>query len=65
MTTLYNFLLELQSFWDISEDDLEKAKTSNITNTNNTTFYNIIKEYQSGYYDNDAPILVQRVLALL
>jgi len=63
--SIYNLLMELQTWFGPSQDIMDRAKESKITTKNNTRFKELVSGWTSGMYDEDPQLLFNRVCQLL
>jgi len=63
--TIHDMLSEMQTWVTISDEKLEEAKQSKLNNKNNTQLNELVNAWNSGSYDEDPELMVQKILNLL
>jgi hypothetical protein len=63
--TIKDFLSELQSYIEISDETMELASNSDINSKNNDDLSYLLNGWSRGDYDEDPLLLVQELKSLL
>ena len=65
--SIYVMVIELiENNWvTISPADVARAKASRITDKNNAEFRTLVKDWETGVYDEDPETLASKILSLL
>jgi hypothetical protein len=62
---IYQMLTELQTWFSPSQELLDKAEQSKITTKNNATFKRLVKDWETGMYDEDPDLIYNEITFLL
>jgi hypothetical protein len=62
---IYQMLTELQTWFNPSQELLDKAKQSKITTKNNVTFKRLVNGWEEGMFDEDPDLIYDEITFLL
>jgi hypothetical protein len=62
---IYDLLTELGTWFSLSKELLDKAKSSKITSENNTQFKQLVDGWSEGLYDEDPGLVMNEIESLL
>lgn len=62
---IYQMLLELKTWFNPSQELLDKAKNSNITTKNNKKFKQLVEGWMEGMFDEDPRLMYDEITFLL
>ena len=65
MTTIHNMLTELQTWFNPTQELLNKAKQSKITTKNNKQFKQLVDGWMEGMFDEDPRLLYDEICFML
>jgi len=65
MTTILEFMNEMETWHSFSNEEVDCAEISDINNHNNTTFQLLLSGWIAGDYDEDPELVCQELIGLL
>lgn len=63
--TIHDLMEELQTWHQFSPELMEKAKSSNLSTKTNAKLRLLVRQWETGMYDDDMEILCQRIESIL
>ena len=65
MVTVAGMLREMQTWFNIEKHLLDKAEQANINTKNNTKFKRLVKDWETGMYDEDPDAMLNELYSFL
>lgn len=65
MVTLTGMLREMQTWHNIEKHTLDKAEQAKINTKNNTKFKRLVKDWETGMYDEDPDAVLNELYSFL
>ena len=65
MVTLTNMLSEMQTWYNIEKHTFDKAEQVKINTKNNTKFKRLVKDWETGMYDEDPDAILNELYSFL